>query len=301
MSISYAKHMTHHLLPEVDRAALGPLRHAHLIRDPRELLASYARVRAEPSLDDLGLRQQAEIFETFGGPVVDSRDLLTDPEGILRALCRALGVPFDPRHARPGRPGRGTATAYGRPTGTPACTPPPASPPTGPRPSRCPPASSRSPAGACRISSGCTPTGSPARELLMLQTYDERNRDLIVNVGGQLTHRDQARVSPFDSAVQGGDAVWEGLRLYGGRIFRLDEHLARLRDSAKALAFDQIPSAGEITEQIKRTIAANGMRDGVHIRLTLTRGVKVTSGMDPRLNRAGPDADRAGRVQGPGL
>ena len=82
--------------------------------------------------------------------------------------------------------------------------------------------------------------------------------------------------------------MWEGLRLYGGRIFRLDEHLARLRDSAKALAFDQIPSAGEITEQIKRTIAANGMRDGVHIRLTLTRGVKVTSGMDPRLNRAGP-------------
>ena len=87
--------MTHHLLPEVDRAAFAPLRHAHLIRDPRELLASYARVRTEPDLDDLGLRQQAEIFEMFGGPVVDSRDLLTDPEGILRALCRALDVPFD--------------------------------------------------------------------------------------------------------------------------------------------------------------------------------------------------------------
>jgi Sulfotransferase domain len=96
-TISYAKHMTHHLLPEVDRAALAPLRHAHLIRDPRELLASYARVRTEPDLDDLGLRQQAEIFERFGGPVVDSRDLLTDPEGILRALCRALEVPFDGR------------------------------------------------------------------------------------------------------------------------------------------------------------------------------------------------------------
>jgi len=93
--IGYAKHMTHHLLPEVDRAALAPFRHAHLIRDPRELLASYARVRAEPTLADLGVRQQAEIFETFGGPVVDSRDLLTEPEGTLRALCRALGVPFD--------------------------------------------------------------------------------------------------------------------------------------------------------------------------------------------------------------
>ena len=96
-AISYAKHMTHHLLPEVDRAALAPFRHAHLIRDPRELLASYARVRTEPTLADLGLAQQAEIFETFGGPVVDSRDLLADPEGILRALCQALGVPFDVR------------------------------------------------------------------------------------------------------------------------------------------------------------------------------------------------------------
>jgi len=95
VSISYAKHMTHHLLPEVDRAAFAPMRHAHLIRDPRELLASYARVRTEPDLDDLGLRQQAEIFEMFGGPVIDSRDLLTDPGGILRALCRALDVPFD--------------------------------------------------------------------------------------------------------------------------------------------------------------------------------------------------------------
>jgi hypothetical protein len=94
-SISYAKHMTHHLLPEVDRAALAPLRHAHLIRDPRELLASYAKVRAEPTLADLGLVQQAEIFEKFGGPVVDSGDLLADPEGVLRALCQALDVPFD--------------------------------------------------------------------------------------------------------------------------------------------------------------------------------------------------------------
>ena len=122
----------------------------------------------------------------------------------------------------------------------------------------------------------------------MLQTFDERNRDLIVNVGGRLTHRDAAAVSPFDSAVQGGDAVWEGLRLHDGKIFRLDEHLARLRASARALAFDRIPSDEEITGEVRRTLAANGMRDGVHIRLTLTRGVKVTSGMDPRLNQAGP-------------
>jgi branched-chain amino acid aminotransferase len=122
----------------------------------------------------------------------------------------------------------------------------------------------------------------------MLQKFDERNRDLIVNVGGKLTHRDHAAVNPFDSVVQGGDAVWEGLRLTGGRIFALEEHLARLRRSAYALAFDSVPSDAEMTEEIRRTLAANGMRDGVHIRLTLTRGVKITSGMDPRLNATGP-------------
>src|SRR5262245_56156289 len=122
----------------------------------------------------------------------------------------------------------------------------------------------------------------------MLQKFDERNRDLIVNVNGRLVHRDQAAVSPFDSAVQGGDAVWEGLRLYDGCVFALDAHLARLRSSALALAFTEIPPDEKIVEEIRRTLAANRMRDGVHIRLTLTRGVEITSGMDPRLNQSGP-------------
>ena len=94
VTIYYQKHMTHHLLPSVDRSALAGLRHAFLIRDPRSLLASYARVRSAPTLADLGLRQQAEIFEEFGGPVLDSADLLAAPEPALRALCTALGVPF---------------------------------------------------------------------------------------------------------------------------------------------------------------------------------------------------------------
>jgi branched-chain amino acid aminotransferase len=122
----------------------------------------------------------------------------------------------------------------------------------------------------------------------VLQTFDERNRNLIVNVAGRLSHRDEAGVSPFDSVVQGGDAVWEGLRLYQGRIFRLERHLARLQRSARALGFEQIPTDAEITAEIRRTLAANGMTDNVHIRLTLTRGVKITSGMDPRLNQSGP-------------
>ena len=122
----------------------------------------------------------------------------------------------------------------------------------------------------------------------MFQQFDDRNRDLIVNVGGRLVHRDAAGVSPFDSLVQGGDGVWEGLRLYDGTIFRLTEHLGRLRDSARALAFAEVPSDAAVRDEIRRTLEANGMRDGVHIRLTLSRGLKVTSGMDPRLNQSGP-------------
>jgi hypothetical protein len=96
VSVYYQKHMTHHLLPEIDRGAFAGLKHAFLIRDPRRLLASYARVRSQPTLADLGLEQQAEIFRTFGGPVIDSADILRDPQAALEALCDALGIGFDP-------------------------------------------------------------------------------------------------------------------------------------------------------------------------------------------------------------
>lgn len=94
--VHYQKHMTHHLLDEVDRSSLAGLRHAFLIREPRSLVASYARVRAEPTLADLGLVQQVELYERFGGPVLDAADLRRDPEGALRALCAALDVGWDP-------------------------------------------------------------------------------------------------------------------------------------------------------------------------------------------------------------
>lgn len=120
----------------------------------------------------------------------------------------------------------------------------------------------------------------------MLQQYNPKNEDIQVWVNG-LCHRKDARVSVFDSVVQGGDAVWEGLRVYKGGIFCLDKHLERLEHSAKALAFHETPSREEIKSAIFATLQANGMRDGTHIRLTLTRGEKVTSGMDPRLNTKG--------------
>ncbi|MDJ0812670.1 MAG: aminotransferase class IV [Woeseiaceae bacterium] len=116
---------------------------------------------------------------------------------------------------------------------------------------------------------------------------DPRNQDIMVFVGDRLVPRAEARVSVFDSVVQGGDAVWEGLRVYDGRIAALDEHLERMQNSAKALAFAAVPSNDDIRDAIFRTLEANGMRDEAHIRLTLTRGEKVTSGMNPRFNQSG--------------
>ncbi len=116
---------------------------------------------------------------------------------------------------------------------------------------------------------------------------DPRNADILVGINDELKSRNEARISVFDSAVQGGDAVWEGLRVYDGRIAALDEHLERLQNSAKTLAFAKVPTSEKVREAIFRTLEANGMRDEVHIRLTLTRGEKFTSGMNPNFNQSG--------------
>jgi Sulfotransferase domain len=94
--VQYQKHMAHHLLPDVGRDWLAGLTHAYLIRDPGYVVASYAKVRGEPTLADLGLAQQREIFERYGGPVVDAADLLRDPAGLLQALCAGLGIDWQP-------------------------------------------------------------------------------------------------------------------------------------------------------------------------------------------------------------
>jgi branched-chain amino acid aminotransferase len=120
-----------------------------------------------------------------------------------------------------------------------------------------------------------------------LTTVDPRNQDILVYVNGAMRSRAEARVSVFDSVVQGGDAVWEGLRVYEGRIAAFSAHLTRLQNSARALAFAAIPSSQEIRAAVFETLRANGMRDGAHVRLTLTRGEKITSGMNPKLNQSG--------------
>lgn len=119
----------------------------------------------------------------------------------------------------------------------------------------------------------------------MLQSFNPKNASLKVWVNGQLLGRDEAHVSAFDSVVQGGDAVWEGIRVYKEGVFLLDRHLDRLFDSAHALQFAEVPTREEVKRAIFSCLTANDMMHDTHIRLTLTRGKKLTSGMDPRLNK----------------
>ncbi len=121
----------------------------------------------------------------------------------------------------------------------------------------------------------------------MLQKSNPKNNNIQVFIKDSLFPRSEAKVSVFDSSVQGGDAVWEGLRVYPEGVVCLDKHLTRLHESAKTLLFADIPSKEFIKKAIKQTLDANGMTDDTHIRLTLTRGEKITSGMDPRLNQNG--------------
>jgi len=120
-----------------------------------------------------------------------------------------------------------------------------------------------------------------------MELPDPRNADILIHVGGELKPRDEAKVSVFDSVVQGGDAVWEGLRVYNGRIADLGAHLDRLFASAHALAFSGVPTREAVRKTLFETLRANGMRDGAHVRLTLTRGEKITSGMSPHWNQSG--------------
>ena len=121
----------------------------------------------------------------------------------------------------------------------------------------------------------------------MIQQFDKRNENIKVWIDGTLKHRDEAKISVFDSLCQGGDAVWEGLRVYNGKVFCIDEHLNRLLESAKSMAFEKIPEIAYLKDAIFTTLKANKMFDETHIRLTLTRGEKITSGMNPKLNQKG--------------
>jgi branched-chain amino acid aminotransferase len=114
-------------------------------------------------------------------------------------------------------------------------------------------------------------------------TEDPRNAEVLVYVNGDLIPRGEASVSVFDSGFVLGDGVWEGLRLHRGKLLFLDAHLDRLYAGARALDFDIGLDRQALGEALYRTVAANGMRDHVHVRLMVTRGIKSTPYQDPRM------------------
>ena len=118
---------------------------------------------------------------------------------------------------------------------------------------------------------------------------DRRNEDVLVYINGGFFRREEARISVFDSGFLVGDGVWEGLRLHEGAFAFLDEHLDRLFQGAKAIGLEIGMTQEEITAALHETARRNGMTDGVHVRLMVTRGDKKTPSQDPRLVVGGPN------------
>ena len=112
---------------------------------------------------------------------------------------------------------------------------------------------------------------------------DSRNASVLINVNGELKPRSEAVVSVFDSGFMLGDGVWEGLRVHDGRLSFLDRHLDRLFEGAKAIAMDIGLTREQLTQRLYETLDAQDMRDGVHVRLMVTRGVRSTPYQDPRV------------------
>lgn len=117
---------------------------------------------------------------------------------------------------------------------------------------------------------------------------DSRNRDILIYVNGELVHRDNAKVSVYDSGFMLGDGMWEGMRLYNGKWAFFDEHMDRLFDSCKAVSLDIGMSRQGVADALQKTAEANNMTHDVHCRLMVTRGVKVKPFQHPVLSRSGP-------------
>ncbi|KAL7500691.1 hypothetical protein ACHAWT_008546 [Skeletonema menzelii] len=284
--------------------------HVLLVRDPVAVMGSWMNSSdvhgSNPHPDEIGITQLLDVYaKVIGGNhavvVTDSDDLADDPCTSLRDMCTALNIDFDESmlkwkagtHECDGPWSKWWYQSVWKSSGWNVGgddisarrnyrVVPPALLPT------------------LRLSMPAytflqTLTTSHKNRALTTppsgKLYeDPRNEHVLVYVGtpgrtsGNIVPRDLAKISPFDSSVQGGDACWEGVRVYNGRIFHLDHHLNRLFRSAKALGFENVHSREEITDAIFRVLASNGMRDGAHMRLTLTRGEKCTSSMNPLFN-----------------
>jgi len=118
---------------------------------------------------------------------------------------------------------------------------------------------------------------------------DDRNKDVLIYVNGELFPRDEAKISVFDSGYLVGDGVWEAMRLYEGKLAFLDLHLNRLWDGSKAVGMDLGFDRTWLVDQIEMVLEANQMKTGVHLRVMVTRGIKKTPSQDPRLTLSGPN------------
>ncbi|KAK6121496.1 hypothetical protein DH2020_044756 [Rehmannia glutinosa] len=290
----FCKHMASHRLPGVTDDLMKRGKHFILMRNPFDVLTSYDKV-VPPSLTDLGYNSMVSIYSDLcarglNPPVVDSDLLRKDPEPTLRGLCDDLGIPFQDamlktevvllldclqlifRWEAGPKPFDGMWAPYW--TWKKLKAPFPSS--------------------LYNLLEQSLPFYDLLKRYVRLTTAKSfhplpvpANEKLLAWVGDELLPRESAKVSVFDSVVQGGDAVWEGLRIYDGKIFKLEEHLDRLFDSAKALAFSNVPTREQVKDAIFKTLIRNGMFNNAHIRLTLTRGKKVTSGMSPAFNLYG--------------
>uniref|UniRef100_A0A251K7I8 Branched-chain-amino-acid aminotransferase-like protein 1 n=1 Tax=Manihot esculenta TaxID=3983 RepID=A0A251K7I8_MANES len=291
----FCKHIAKQRLPGLPNDLMKKGKHFILIRNPLDILPSFRKV-VPPSFLELGLAELVSIYSDLsqmGKPpaVVDAADLQQDPEGTLRGLCKDLEIPFDDAMLRweaGPKPidgvwapwwyksvhqstGFNQARKYPQPF----------------------------PFSLYDLLEKSIPLYNMLRRHVRQMTGLLKsplpppdipipaNEKLLAWVGDEILPRESAKVSVFDSVVQGGDSVWEGLRVYNRKIFKLDEHLDRLFDSAKALAFKNVPTREEVKKAIFITLIRNGMFDNAHIRLSLTRGKKVTSGMSPAFNLYG--------------
>lgn len=291
----YCKHIAKQRLPNLTGNLMKKGKHFIMIRNPLNILPSFGKV-VRPSFMELGIAELVAIYTELCDlgsppPVIDADDLQRDPEAVLSGLCEDLGIPFQPQmlkwEAGP-RDFDGVwapwwyesvhkSTGFSKSRRYPMTFPfafydlLEQSLPFYNMLKR----QVRRTAGSLQPPQSDPPLPVP------------ENKKILVWVGDELLPRDSARVSVFDSVVQGGDAVWEGLRVYDGKVFKLEEHLDRLFDSTKAMAFSNVPSRDWIKDAIFKTLNANGMFNNAHIRLTLTRGKKVTSGMSPAFNLYG--------------
>eukprot|EP00049_Salpingoeca_infusionum_P018196 m.356136 g.356136 ORF g.356136 m.356136 type:complete len:1427 (-) comp17449_c0_seq1:155-4435(-) len=282
------KQITKHLTDSVDRSWIKGCTNIMIVRNPASQIASWSETLA-PTLEELGWTSALSIFSQLraeGVPVsvVDADELAANPQAVLQQLCFEIGLPFDDSmlswNASAGMPFDGVWGKYWykgvhQSTGFQAA------------------ARDAVVGEYMSIVEDAYPIyDAISRHSIMINAQaialpDERNRSVIMSVGGKLMPRAYAKVSVFDSAVQGGDAVWEGIRLYEGNLCQLSAHLKRLQKSAAALGFMGIPSSDAIKSEIERTLRANTMYDGVHVRVTLSRGVKTTSSMNPKFNVMG--------------